>query len=372
MANPKVSLVKCESYDSSKVEAAVRKSVALLGSITAFVKPNETVLIKPNLLTDTSPEAGIDTHPEVVRAVIRLLKTVTENIYCGDSPSVFVEKKGIEHVYEISGIKKVCQEEGVKLVYFTTPQFVQGYPLTDWLLKCDRLVSVPKFKTHGYTVLTAGVKNLLGLVVGMYKLKIHRDNPRSADLSRALVDIYEIRRPDLTILDGVVAMEGEGPGSSGTLKKMDLIAASDHAIAIDMILAVLMGLSPQQIPTNKEAIHRGLILPDLNAIEIIGEELEVFRSKNFKLPKTSSFNWMPSWMLDVAKVFFWIKPEILPKVCQDCRMCQKICPSRAMGRQGHRAEIDYKKCIFCFCCQEICPHKAIVVKKSFLWRLVTG
>ena len=122
--------------------------------------------------------------------------------------------------------------------------------MTDWLGKCDRLVSVPKFKTHGFTILTAGIKNLFGLVIGMNKMKIHRDNPRPDGLSKALVDIYEVRPPDLTIMDGVVAMEGDGPGTAGVLRPMGLVAASPNALSLDMILSCIMGLTPQDIPTN--------------------------------------------------------------------------------------------------------------------------
>jgi uncharacterized protein (DUF362 family) len=126
----KVSLVRCESYDAAQVQAAVAEAVRLLGGIGRFVKPGEKVLLKPNLLTDAPPEKGVDTHPEVVRAVIRLLRPVTRHIVCGDSPSVWGEKKDVNRVYEVSGIKKVCAEEGVELVYFSGSRLVKGYPLT--------------------------------------------------------------------------------------------------------------------------------------------------------------------------------------------------------------------------------------------------
>ncbi len=149
MRKPQVSLVKCRSYDTAEVESAVKRSVELLGGVEKFIKPEERVLIKPNLLTDARPEEGIDTHPEVVRAVIRLIKPLTKNIYCGDAPGVFEGKKDIDRVYEVSGIRRVCKEEGIELVYFTQAKMKGSYPLTDWIDKCDRLISVPKFKTHG-------------------------------------------------------------------------------------------------------------------------------------------------------------------------------------------------------------------------------
>lgn len=349
----------------------MKRAVDLLGGIGQFIKPDERVLIKPNILTQALPEEGIDTHPEVVRSVIRLLKPVTKNIFCGDSPSVWGEKRDVDRCYEASGIKKVCQEEGVDLVYFTTARIVRGYPLTDWIDRCDRLISVPKFKTHGFTILTAGVKNLFGLVVGMYKMKIHRDNPRPEDLSRALVDIYEIKKPDLTVLDGVVAMEGQGPGSGGSLKSMELIAAAGDALSLDMILATVMGLLPYDIPTNREALRRGMTSGESDAIELSGEDIKTFLSKDFRLPKTTYLNMMPRWTTDMIKRFFWMRPQPVAAKCKACGLCQKSCPSEAIRLEDNRIVIDYKKCILCLCCQEICPQGAIDIKKNLIWELLT-
>ena len=269
MNKQQVSLVKCKSYDTARVEDAVKRAVDLLGGIERFVKPGEKVLLKPNLLTDAEPDKGITTHPEVLRAVIRLVRPITKNIFCGDAPSVWGEKRDVDRVYEKTGIKKVCNEEGAELVYFTDPVLKNGYPLTGWVFKCDRFINIPKFKTHGLTVLTAGIKNLFGLMIGMSKMKAHRDNPKPADLSKVLVDIYEIKKPDLNILDGVVAMEGQGPGSAGTLRNMDLIASSPDALCLDMALSSLMEVDFWDVPTNKEALRRGLGPQGMASIKIL-------------------------------------------------------------------------------------------------------
>jgi uncharacterized protein (DUF362 family)/Pyruvate/2-oxoacid:ferredoxin oxidoreductase delta subunit len=366
-----VSLVRCLSYAQAEVEAAVKRSIDLLGGIGRFVKPDEKVLIKPNLMTISTPQEGIDTHPEVVRAVIRLVKSVTKNIYCGDSPSVWGERQDVSRVYEVSGIKDVCAQEGVELVYFTTAKMFGAYPLTDWLTRCERLISVPKFKTHGFAVLTAGIKNLFGLVVGMHKVKIHRDRLLPEDLSKALVDIYELRRPDLTILDGIVAMQGDGPGSGGSLRPMDLIAASVDALSIDVVLSSVMGVAPSDIPTNREARHRGLALADLASIEILGEDLKDFLTKDFQLPKTTYLKKMPKGLLGIPKRILAMKPCVRHKRCTACGLCQKICPVGAIRLDDERVHMDHKKCVMCLCCQEICPHNAIDVKKSLLLRLLT-
>jgi uncharacterized protein (DUF362 family)/Pyruvate/2-oxoacid:ferredoxin oxidoreductase delta subunit len=369
----KVSLVRCGSYDAAQVQAAVAEAVRLLGGIERFVKPGEKVLLKPNLLTDVPPEKGVDTHPEVVRAVIRLLRPVTRHIVCGDSPSVWGEKKDVNRVYEVSGIKKVCAEEGVELVYFSGSRLVKGYPLTAWAFSCDRLINIPKFKTHGFTILTACLKNLFGLVVGMHKMKIHFDHPRAADLSRVIVDIYEARRPDLNIVDGITAMEGEGPGSAGTLKHMGLIAAGGDGVCVDMVLAHLMRQDVLAIPTNKEAVRRGLGPRHLDDIDVLGGPLDDFTAESFRLPKASilaRLPRMPKVLSRLLTAFLSLKPYVEASQCRFCGICAKSCPAEAIRLDAGGVRFRRSKCILCFCCQEVCPHGAIDVRKNFFLRLI--
>jgi uncharacterized protein (DUF362 family)/ferredoxin len=364
-----VAFSRCMDYDPTRVEAAVRAAVDRIGGIAIFIRPGERVLIKPNLLTDASPEQGITTHPEVVRAVIRLVKTVTPNVICGDSPSVWGEKRDVERVYGVTGMRRVCDEEGVRLVLFNNPKLRGGYPLTGWIDEVDRVVNVPKFKTHGLTVLTAGVKNLYGFLVGMNKMKVHRDCPHPEALSRVVMDIYESRPPDLNICDGIVAMEGEGPGSSGTLRSLGLIAASRDALALDMALAQVMGLNPHDIPTNREGMRRGLRNASVLNIKIVGDPLTDFLGEPFVLPRTTFLHKTPTWVLDIARNFFSMKPVIGP-ACVVCGQCGRGCPAGAIEQQGDRMVIDLKKCILCLCCQEICPKGAVGIQKNFFLRVL--
>lgn len=369
--NSKVSFVKCDSYDAALVEAAVKRSVDLLGGIENFICPGDRVLLKPNLLTDATPEQCVVTHPEVLRAVIRLVKTVTPHVFCGDAPNVWGEEADVDRVYEVSGVKRVCQEEAVELCYFTHPKMVKGYPLTDWLGKCDKLVSVPKFKTHGLTLMSAAVKNLFGLVVGMSKTKIHIENPRSEELGRVLVDICAARPPDMTIVDGIGALEGEGPGTSGTPKKMDLIAASADAFVLDVILAKIMGLSLRDVATIRISQDRGFVPKDCGEIIFLGEPVENFMGKNFQLPKTTLLNKMPKVLADLMKYFFVMKVRAVASRCKVCGQCLKICPACAISLESGRLVFNDKRCIRCLCCQEVCPQAAIEVRRNLLWRILS-
>ena len=308
-----------------------------------------------------------------------MIRPITKNIFCGDAPSVWGEKRDVDRVYETTGIKKVCFDEGAELVYFTHPVLKNGYPIADWVFKCDRLINIPKFKTHACTILTAALKNLFGLIVGMHKMKVHFDNPKPSELSRVIVDIYQMRKPDLNILDGIVAMEGQGPGSAGTLRKINLIAVGPDGLSMDVVLAHLMNLKVLDIPTNKEAISRGLGTGDLGSVEILGDKWRDFAVSDFKLPRASLLSKlpkMPKFAADIITSFLTGKPYPVVSRCKLCGACQKICPAAAIREVNEVNEVngrmifDRAKCIACLCCQEVCPHNAIEIKKSLLMKIL--
>jgi ferredoxin len=247
---------------------------------------------------------------------------------------------------------------------------VKGYPLESLAFSCEKLINIPKFKTHGFTVLTACLKNLFGLVVGMYKMKIHKDNFRPEDLSKVIVDIYEARKPDLNILDGILGLEGQGPGSSGIPKKMNLVAASSDGLSLDMVLSAMMKVGILDIVTNKEAIGRGLGADTLASIELLGDPLDTFIPAHFKLPKASALSKLPGWVKNILAVLLTMKPCAIVSRCKLCGLCVKNCPAQAISLREHKLIFDYSKCILCLCCQEICPHAAIDVKRGLLLKIM--
>lgn len=365
----KVALARCTNYSPEQVDAAINKTMDILGGIESFIKPQSKVLIKPNLLTDSEPHECITTHPRVVESVIRLVKKTNSEIYVGDSPGVIGQNKVIDRVYEATGIKEVCRRQKVEMVYFDKAILKNGIPITEWVERCDYIINVPKFKTHGLTKLTAGVKNLFGLVMGMHKVKLHKDYFNASDFSKKLVDIFELAKPTLTIVDAIVALEGDGPGTAGVKTNMELILASQDAVAIDSILAKIMGILPEDVPTTKEARRRRLGESDLHNIDVMGEELGKFIDSNFKLPKTSFISNLPSMpkpLLKIAQSLLWHKMKVVKEDCKSCKRCIEICPGGAIHLKGEKAFINPRKCILCSCCQEICPHNAITVKKSLL------
>jgi len=367
----KIALVSCKNYTPDHVYPAMHHALALLGGITNFIRPAAKVLVKPNLLMAIEPEKGVDTHPEIVRAVIRILKEIDCHVFVGDSPSVWdSQSSNLERVWERSGVKQVCQEEKVELVTFAKRRWRDKFPLTSWLDECEYFINLPKFKTHNLTILSAAIKNLFGLVCGSYKLQLHKDYFEREDFSKMLVDIYALAKPHLTIVDAIVAMEGDGPATAGRLRQTNLLLAGDDCVSLDSVLAIIMGLKPADIPYIKEATLRGLGISKIEDIEILGEKLEEVKSKPFLLPTASFSRKIPRPLLEIAKKLVRYYPVIQHNKCLFCLACLNTCPSKAIAIENKKISIDYAKCIACFCCQEVCPAAAIKTKKSILAKII--
>lgn len=369
--NTRVSILRCNGYEPSLVSEKVKQAIDLLGGISSFIKPQSRVLVKPNLLMAKEPLCGIDTHPEVVRAVIKVLKEINCKIFIGDGPSVWGNQaENIDAVYERSGIKAICEEEAVELVKFENKRWREKFPLTTWLDNCDCLVNVPKFKTHDLMVLTGAIKNLFGLVWGIHKTELHKKYFNLNDFAGILVDIYQEVKPALTVIDGIVAMEADGPATSGKLRQENLLLAGSDCLAIDSILALIMGLKPHDILTNQEASRRGLGTSDIQSITILGEKLADVIGEPFILPATSFKKNLPPFIVNTAKRLIKYHPRVERDNCIRCAACIQACPAKVIKMSKRGIVFDYSGCISCFCCQEACPASAIKIKKSLFARLI--
>lgn len=368
----KISIVRCVNYDPCNVQEALERSIGLLGGITNFVRPQSRVLVKPNLLMAREPEAGITTHPEVVRQAIKILKKINCEVFVGDSPSVFGrEIEDVAQVYERSGIRRVCAEEGARLVEFNKRRIRKGIPLTAMIDECDSIVNIAKFKTHNFMLLTAAIKNLFGLVVGTYKTELHKRYFNPEAFAKILVDIYAEARPALNIVDAVAAMEGDGPGTAGILRNTNLLLAGADAAALDSALAQIMGIEPFKVLTTKEAAARGLGAADNGSIEMLGEKLEDVIGRPFLLPSASiKTRFIPKQIFALIWKMIKYRPYCLPDKCVRCMACLKGCPSKCISLKNGRITFYYPDCIACFCCQEVCPQAAIKVKKGLFTKLI--
>lgn len=367
-----VSIVKCENYDEARVLSALRQAIDLIGGIQTFVKKGNRVLLKPNLLFGKSPEKAVTTHPSIVRGMIQIVREAGGVPSIGDSPSV----GGLTWTAERTGIKAVADEMKCPLVEFDRPVLppkgggntFKQLEVDQAVLEVDVVINLPKFKTHGLTLLTLGVKNLFGCIPGpkkpLWHLKAGKDQKTFAKI---LVDIYDVVRPALTLLDGIVGMEGNGP-NSGRPIPIGLILASGDSLSLDQVVCDLLGISRESLLTNRVAIEQGM---GRDPIDVFGEKVEDLKIPSFQFPTLSQIDWgLPGFLSKALKNALTSKPVIDEEVCKSCDRCTEICPPKALARKGEDFVFDYGQCIRCLCCLEVCPEGAISIKQGWALRLV--
>jgi uncharacterized protein (DUF362 family)/NAD-dependent dihydropyrimidine dehydrogenase PreA subunit len=353
-----VSIIRCADYEISRLCSAVKQSVDTIGGIEKFVKQGQSVLLKPNFLRIAQPDEAVITHPEFIRAVIRLIKTRTDKIFIGDSPGGFIK---IEDIYEQCGIRQVALEEKVELVRFERIKKINGIPFASIKDEVDVVISLPKLKTHNLTTLTCAIKNVFGFVPGLYKVHCHKQAPNFQAFAKDLVKIYSMAVPDLSIIDAVLAMQGDGP-SGGQPYKMGLIISSADAVAADAVVAKIIGLSPFSVPSIKLAHEQKLGQGDLNQIQIIGELLEKVIAHDFDLPKIMILFRMPNFIIRNILRFIPLMLTVDTDKCDNCLMCTKICPQKTIEHSAGKIKINPRNCILCLCCSEMCPNNAIYLR----------
>ena len=339
-------------------EPWIETLLAPLGGMQRFIKKNEKVLLKVNLLSAKAPEKAVTTHPEFVRAVAKAVREAGAEPYIGDSPAGLFSKRILNKAYQRSGLKNLAGKEkialnfdtGVKKIDIPKGKRLQSSPICDYALNADKVIALPKLKTHSFQYLTLACKIMYGVVPGLTKAKYHAQFPRRGSFADMLLDILTIVRPQLYIMDGVVGMQGQGPGS-GDPVKMDLVLASTDYVAMDISVCKILGIEPVRIPALKRARVRGL-WPE--RIDYPLHSPEDVAYKGFRLPSTADH-------LLTGKKSPKKSPVISDK-CTACGDCERICPKGAVKVKGRMAEINYAKCIRCYCCHEVCPEDAIMLR----------
>lgn len=369
----RVSVQKVERYQRAAVREGLNRLLAPLGGMERYVKPGERVLIKPNLLSAKPPEAAVTTHPELLRAVIELVQGAGGVALVGDSPGIGSARR----VAERSGMLRVIQETGASFVPFTEAVPVAGagtfrrFELARPYLEADRLINLPKLKTHEMMTLTCCVKNLFGAVVGAQKAAWHLKAGADKELFAAmLLEVYLLRQPDLNIVDAVVAMEGNGPGS-GDPCQVGLLLAGDNAVAVDLIAAEIAGIPKKLLYLENAARKLGLPGCRREEVETCGLSPGETLCRPLRLPQLSDVQFgLPSFLKNRLRNQFSSRPEVVTGKCELCGVCLRSCPPQAIRIEGGRLRFDYARCIRCFCCRELCPHAALALKDGALLALI--
>ncbi len=402
----KVVLARCDSYDREKVKDSITKVIDALGGFNAIFAEREVcgvtlpaingdsqIVLKPNLLAKAAPEKAVTTHPEVFRAVGELLQERGySKITYGDSPGNPI--LSVEKTVEGCGIKTVADELRIKVGDFSsgrTVTFPQARASKSFVL-CNEIADNPygvinlcKMKTHQLERVTGATKNTFGCVYGVNKAAFHARFATPETFARVIADLNRLVIPRLHIMDGIVAMEGNGPGS-GDPVQMNVLLASLDPVALDATFCHLIDLNADLVPTQKACIEAGVGEGREEEISVIaidvpmipdGKELTLDEvavkcgNKYFSVQRSKDYRGRFRVLAPFAKLLEK-KPHIVKERCVGCGICVRTCPLEEkailMG-EDRKPFYDHSKCIKCYCCQEMCPERAISVKKSVIARI---
>ena len=342
----------------------VRQAVDRAFELFPITVSGKKVLIKPNVLRSSETKEGIVTNPAVLRAVVEKVETMgPASLIVGDNPGLFSYGANEESftrtglMEAASGWYKNIGNDSQRVAF--NPKYMPFVSVSRDILEADVIISLPKFKTHGLTVVTGAIKNSYGLLPGAQKAMLHKAAGNPADFNEVIVEVFRLRVPDLFIVDAVVGMEGNGPASPD-LRHIGVILASDNAVAVDSVIATMMGCDPGRLRFLQKAKEAGLGDYDLSAIEIIGE---LKRLPDFKLPPLGGEaifrNEAMQSMIHNRAI---LRPQADPGKCTSCGTCVDHCPVSALSMVANVPRVNADACIACFCCQEMCPEKAIALR----------
>ena len=371
----KQTLQYVDNYDAEDVYRAVCRSFEAL-DIASDLRPGMKVAIKPNLIIAKGPEAVATTHPEVIRAVGRwLTEQGVTDITLAESSGGLYNAEYMKRIYRVTGVESV--KEYMKLNMDFSARNVEcregfanhSFHLITPIVEADYIINICKLKTHSMTGYSGGIKNLFGTIPGLEKPQMHYRWPEIEDFSNMLLELAQTVNPQVTVIDAIDAMEGDGP-TGGTCHPLHMLLASRDCYTQDYFAAGLMGIKPEEIVMIRQAVERGLAKPE--EMELVGDPVPEGLTP-FVKPRTIGLDFVDSVPRIFRRPFQWVAkhflrsyPQLIPEKCVGCGKCAESCPAHVIEIRNRKARFGRRKCISCFCCQEMCPMKAITVKKAFM------
>lgn len=377
-----VALVRCNSYDPEECREAMEKVLAPLGGLN-WVQAGMRIVIKANLVSAMKPEQAATTHPELLCALVRALVGRGARVVVGDSPGGLYNATFLNRVYKITGMEQV-EAAGAELnrdfsqkeARFADAYVAKQFSYTGYLDNADAIISFAKLKSHGMMSLSAATKNLFGAVPGTIKPEYHFRYPDPMDFAGMILDLNRYFKPRLYLVDGVIAMEGNGP-TAGTPRHMGVLLAGTDCHRLDMVCARLIGQDPMDVPTLRAAVKYGLLPENIDDPKL-EEQIASFVQPDFqRIEGQKGFqfeNVLPGkfglLFSKIASNALRSKPKLMKSECVGCGVCKNVCPANAIEIVNGKAMIERKKCIRCFCCQEFCPKGAMKVHRALPARIL--
>lgn len=371
MSDNRVSVVNVsDPFDRNEVTRATKKAVDMVGGMNTVVGKGDLVLIKPNLVVPRTSYSGITTDLTILKEVINEVQAEKGRPIIGESSSIGYDQ---DLTFFILGIKRLASKTGARVVNFdktrlaefTVPNGVilKKIKLPQILREADAIINVPKMKTHELTGITVALKNVLGYLPRNKKQRAHMFN-----LDQALADLNKVIRSDLTIVDGLVSMEGNGP-ALGTAVNTGIIMAGRSPVYVDEVACKAMCVNPIKVT------HLQLAKQQLTHEEEKAKILGNLKPRRFKKPSRSRMFLLAERIIFTMNYLLYSKltlggdvlpirarlmrdvPTILGTRCTRCAQCVNVCPMNSIDAETMR--VDRGKCIGCMVCTEVCGQNAI-------------
>ena len=345
------------------------------------ITPGKQVVLKPNLIMRSSPEEAMITHPNLVAAVAVCVQNHGGKVLVAESGGGVYNTAVMKSVFRGCGYTAAAEKYGFELYTeckFKTVELPEGIRcnslevIEPYVRPHDALViDIAKLKTHGMLGYSGAVKNLFGVVPGLMKPELHCRYPEKATFAEMIVDLCEYVKPDFSIIDGIEAMQGDGP-TGGERRFVGALLGSDDPYDIDLVATRIINIDPMDMAIQKNAYDRGLCGESYLDTELMGDSIESVYVKDFRHARSSDIDfvaYLPKFLQPLAKKITTPYPKIQNKNCIGCGKCAESCPQHTIVIRDKKAIIEYSKCIRCFCCHEMCPKHVIDIKRFSVFKL---
>ena len=371
-----VSASPCFSYENKKelrcaIESVLEKQIHAYGHLSG-----SRILLKPNLLAYRKEDDLACVHRAFLLESVRAFRDCGARVTIMENPAVqsaeaVIRAMGLEEELRLMDVAVASFREFSKLDGFREECVFHNLEVAKEFREFDAVCNLAKAKTHGMMTLTLCVKNLFGLIRGSDRMAWHLNVGRNFSLfADMLLDIYLTVRPAFNLVDAVLCMEGNGPGS-GTPAERNMVFGGNDALCVDSFLAPLLTGGEKELLILENARKRNL----LQDFTFSGDVVTDFPPLELPPEPGLLCEWgvfLPPGLKKYLREWVIARPVVDSSLCIGCGLCAKLCPAQTLKIRNGKAQFNYPECIRCFCCQEHCPKGAITIRKSFLYDLLSG